>query len=149
MYGLSTAQRERAYATDVQKLPILEPRVRNLRSPGSKLDYKDVKNHGTVGFSFVDTLARLMQEDADICQQIIAASDRWKTGDLHGVRAESYADVDDGDTFRAHEISRKADESEADVVRVGVTLYNDGITVRTPPPPTPSGARADYSNPRI
>ena len=107
VYGLSKAERERAYAMDVQKLPVIEPRVRSLRSPGSKIDYKDVKNHGTVGFSFVDSLARLMQEDADICRQIVAASDKWKTGDLHGVRAESLADVDDTAAFRAHEITRK------------------------------------------
>ena len=126
---MSTAKRERDYAIEQQKLPVLEPRVRNLRQPGTKIDYKDVKNHGTVGISIIQSLARLMQEDAGLCGAIIAASDEYKSGELHGVQAETLADVCDGDNFRAHEITRKADESEVDTVRVGLQLYNDGVTV--------------------
>ena len=131
-YGLRTSKRERDYAVEVQKLPVVEPRVRNLRQPGSKIDYKDVKNHGSVGFSIVNTLARLMQNDSDICEQIIAASDEWKTGSLHEVRAAQFFDITDGENFRNHKISRKADESEINTVRVGLQLYNDGVTMTNP-----------------
>ena len=131
-YGLRTSKRERDYAVEVQKLPVIEPRVRNLRQPGSKIDYKDVKNHGSVGFSIVNTLARLMQNDSDICEQIIVASDEWKTGSLHEVRAAQFFDITDGENFRNHKISRKADESEINTVRVGLQLYNDGVTMTNP-----------------
>ena len=128
-YGLSTPKRERDYATEVQKLPVLEPRVRNLRQPGTKIDYKDVKNHGSVGFSIIQTLARLMQNDSEICDQIITASDDWKSGCLHMTEATELSDITDGENFRRHRITRKADESEVNTVRVGLQLYNDGVTV--------------------
>ena len=129
-YGLSTAKRERDHAINEQKLPVLEPRVRNLRQPGKKLDYKDVKNHGSVGISIIQSLARLMQNDAQLCAQIIAASDQWKEGGLHNEEATVFGDVVDGQNFRRHKITRKAEESEVDTVRVGLQLYNDGVTVR-------------------
>jgi hypothetical protein len=138
-YGLSTSKRERDYATEVQKLAVLKPRVRNLRQPGSKIDYKDVKNHGSVGFSIIQTLARLMQNDSEICDQIIATSDDWKSGRLHMTEAAELGDITDGENFRHHKISQKADESEVNTVRVGLQLYNDGVTVGTPSDRKPRG----------
>lgn len=132
-YGFKTAKHERDYAINQQKFTVLEPRVRNLRQPGAKIDYKDVKNHGSVGISIIESLARLMQEDHEICSHIIAASDEWKTGELHGVPAALLGDMCDGENFRNHEITRKADESEVDTVRCGLQLYNDGVTVSALP----------------
>ena len=42
------------------------------------------------------------------------------------MQAETLADVCDGDNFRAHAITRKADESEVDTVRVGLQLQPCG-----------------------
>jgi hypothetical protein len=130
-YGLSTIGQELKYAKNHQKLTILEPRIRNLRNPGSAIDFKDVKNHGTVGFSIIETLTRLMQEDESICEHIIASSDKYKSGILHGVASDTFGDVCDGSNFRNHDICRRADdETESVVVRIGIQLYNDGVTVR-------------------
>ena len=129
-YSLSTAKREKAFARDVQKLPYVQKRVRNLQSPGKSVSSKDMKRHGTVGFSLVDILTRVMQNDRKACADIIAKSDQWKTGDMHEKLADAYRDIDDGENFRFHpHLARKATEAEADVVRIALQLYNDGVTV--------------------
>ena len=128
-YGLTTAKRERDYAVNVQKLSVLKPRIRNLQKPGEELSYKDAKNHGSVGFCVIEALTVLMQNDSAICKEIIAKSDDWKTGRLRESEADELADETDGEIFREHPISRRADASEADTVRIGLRLYNDGVTV--------------------
>ena len=136
-YGLGTRKLEQAYATKEQKLPYLNPRVRNLQRPGADIGSKDLKKHGSVNFSVVDTIGRIMQNDAELCAAIIAESDRWKLGELFEKEAEVFADAIDGKNTRFHpHLLRKATAEEADVVRVGIKLYNDGVTVYRTPPPT-------------
>ena len=125
VYGLRTAKHEMDFMLLEKHLIIPTPRIRNLRSrtPGASIDYKDVKNHGSVGISIIDSISRLMIEDASICEQIIKHSDELKTGAFHGVPSEYYADITDGANFRNHAISRKAEDDEKDVVRIGLLLY--------------------------
>jgi hypothetical protein len=130
VYGLGTKKQEHAYAVNVQKLPVLKPRVRNLRQPGA-IASKDVKNHGSVGVSIIESLSRLLQNDAETCKLIVAASREWKSGALHGRPADSFSDITDGINFRQHEITREAEPDLGDIetVRVGIGMYNDGVTV--------------------
>ena len=130
-YDLGTKKREHDYAVDVQRLPVLPPRVRNLRQPGANLGYKNMKNHGSVGVSIIESLSRLMQNESELCEAIIAESREYKSGKLHGVPTTSYSDLKDGLNLRAHEITREAEPDLGDIetVRVGIGMYNDGVTV--------------------
>ena len=89
-----------------------------------------LKKYGSVGISIINSIARLMQHDSEICEQIMAASDRWEEGSLHNTQAAVFGDITDGGNFRRHKITWKAGESEVDTVRIGLQLYNDGVTIR-------------------
>ena len=131
-HGLKTAKLERAYALKTEKLPYLEPRVRDLRKKGASIGSKEMKKHGTVGFSVIELLTRVLQNDPQLCDEIIATSDRWMTGEHHEVPAESFADQEDGEMMRSHpHVMRKAtpEELAAQVVRVGLQLYKDRKSV--------------------
>ena len=124
MSSLQTPALRKTYNCKTLGVPYLTPTL-YMKTPNSKVQ--------AVKISLKEMLCRLMQHDRQFRTLVIAKSDEWKLGLLHNVEAEDLRDISDGDKCRFHpHLMRKADDSEDNVVRLGIHDYNDDLTTTNP-----------------
>lgn len=94
----------------------------------------DAKQRELAQLSISSLIVQLLQCDPYARQNIIAASELWKTGDLYCKAPTSYGDITDGRVFREHKaLSGMAEEDEpGDSIRVALYIYNDDFTTVNP-----------------
>jgi hypothetical protein len=97
---------------------------------------RGVKQSDLVEIPVQATLERILQNDAFLRKTILALSDLFKSGSLHGADPpDTLRDITDGSEAREHpHLLRRAtaDEDEADDVLVGLMLYYDDVEVCNP-----------------
>ena len=112
------------YLINTLKVPYVEPMPFNRSAPEELRKY-------AAKLSISQLIGRILQHDAKARKLIIAKSDEWMTGELHNVKADTYADISDGWISRSHQhLMRKATvaEIERKVIRIGVGIHTDGAT---------------------
>ena len=119
--GLQTEKQTRAYAAHA--LPII---------PAMTINHFGPAKHAS-GIMIVDWLTALLRFDATARANIIATSEKWKSGVCQGQPA-MLSNIDDGAAFREHVFARADPDrpGEPPKIKVGLVISNDDFEILDP-----------------
>ena len=119
--GLQTEAQTRSYAAHV--LPMIPALTINRFGPST---------HAS-GIMLVDWLTALLRFDPTARANIIATSERWKSGVCQN-QQEVLRGIDDGAAFREHVFARTAPDrpGEPPTIKVGLVISNDDFEILDP-----------------